>query len=128
VTATLALLRRFQARRIGKPMMKLAVFAILALVSTPALAAQQVCLELHNVLDITPSNDGNALTFRMRNGQHWRNDLKGGCPDLKFSGFSWVLPGLEEVCDDQQFLHVFQTGDLCRLGKFTQTMPAQSRS
>jgi hypothetical protein len=105
-------------------MRKLVLLMLLLLTATPALAAGQICLDLHNVLDVGPVNGGNALLFRMRNGQHWRNDLKGGCPDLKFSGFSWVVPGLKEVCDDQQFLHVFQTNELCRLGKFTQEMPA----
>jgi hypothetical protein len=112
--------------------MKRAIFTVLALTlplnPARASAPKQVCLELHDVLDVGPINDGNALLFRMRNGQHWRNDLKNGCPDLKFSGFSWVLPGLHEVCDDQQFLHVFQTNELCRLGKFTQLPPASPRS
>jgi hypothetical protein len=107
--------------------MKRTVFVLLALTLAPlpALAAP-VCLDLYKVLNVTPSQDGNALLFRMRDGQNWRNDLTGGCTDLQSNGFSWVLPGLNEICDNQQMIHVLRTGNVCRLGKFTPLAPSRS--
>lgn len=86
-------------------------------VATPAMAAP-ICLRLHDIAS-THSLEGKVLMVIMRDGEVWRNDLQGSCPDLKFEGFKWVIHGPAEVCEFTQSLEVLRSGQICTLGKFT---------
>ena len=99
----------------------------LVAVAGPALAAT-VCLFTRDITSTTPKDDGSAITFKMRDGSVWRNDLSGRCPDLRFNGFEWTIrnPG-ERVCENEQTLRVLRSGEVCALGKFTQITPARSQ-
>ena len=46
------------------------------------------------------------------------NHLQGVCSDLKYEGFSWIIHGTDEVCENQQTLRVLRSGQICVLGKF----------
>jgi hypothetical protein len=95
-------------------------------VSAPALAAS-VCLSTRNITSTTPRDDGAAITFKMRDGSVWRNDLHGRCPDLRFDGFEWTIRNPDgSVCDNEQTIRVLRSGEICQLGKFTQITPARS--
>ena len=58
-------------------------------VAAPAFAAGNMCISTRDIVSSTPNDDGSAISFKMRDGSVWRNDLQGRCPDLKFDG----LPG-----------------------------------
>ena len=92
----------------------------------PAEAAGGICLSTRNIQDTTPQKDGTAILFKMRDGSTWRNDLRGRCPDLKYNGFSWTTSNpMEQVCENEQTIEVFRSGEICGLGKFTQVTPAR---
>ncbi len=95
----------------------------------PAEAAGKICLSTRDMKDTTPRDDGTAITFKMKDGSVWRNDLKGRCPDLKFNGFAWTIrnPG-GSVCDDEEIIRVIRSGEICGLGKFTQISPARGKT
>ncbi len=87
--------------------------------------AGSICLSTRDIQDTTPQKDGTAITFKMRDGSVWRNDLRGRCPDLKYNGFSWTTANpMERVCENDQTIQVFRSGEICGLGKFTQIAPA----
>jgi hypothetical protein len=95
-------------------------------VSAPALAAT-VCLPTRSITNTTPKDDGTAITFKMRDGSVWRNDLKGRCPDLKFDGFEWTIRNPDgSVCENEQTIRVLRSGEICALGKFTQVTPPRA--
>jgi len=97
-------------------------------VSAPALAAK-VCLSTRDMKQTKPKDDGSAITFTMRDGSVWRNDLKGRCPDLKFNGFAWTIRNpAGTVCDNEETIKVLQSGEVCALGKFTQEKPARGKT
>lgn len=93
----------------------------------PASAAP-ACIQTQEILSSTPDRAGASITFKMRNGKVWRNDLQGPCPDLRFYGFAWVLHGTNEVCDDQQAIRVISSGEICVLGKFTDITPPKTNA
>ena len=103
--------------------MMLAGFAF-AMAAQPALAAEKTCLALRDISSSEPNKDGTAVTFQMRDGRLFHNDLQGDCSDLKYEGFTWAIPGSDKVCEDQQTLKVIRSGQVCQLGKFTQMTPA----
>jgi len=82
--------------------------------------ATNTCLRTRDIVS-TDSKDGKTLVFKMRDGRTLVNHLQGICPDLKFEGFSWVIRGgIDEVCENEQSLHVLRSGEVCVLGKFDQ--------
>jgi len=96
-----------------------AVLALSAETPTDVQAApspDKVCL---NVRDIqrTETPDDRTIVFYMRDGKIWRNRLKSICPLLKTSPYSQVLRN-DQVCANQQFIHVAQSGYTCVLGGF----------
>ena len=102
------------------------ITAALALIAAAAPAsAAQICLDVRDIANTTPNDAGSAITFTMRNGSVWRNDLRGRCPDLKFEGFAWTVRGPETVCENMQSLRVLHSGQVCELGKFTQVTPGK---
>jgi hypothetical protein len=99
--------------------------ALAALIAVqPASAAAKLCLNIHDISTTKANRDGTTITFKMRDGKMWRNDLEGRCPDLDIDGFSWVIRGIDQVCENEQRLRVLQSGEVCVLGKFTQITPA----
>ncbi len=63
----------------------------------------------------------------MRDGTVWRNTLRNSCPDLMFHGFSYVLRGPNEICENMQTIRVIRTGQVCMLGSFARLTPMQGR-
>jgi hypothetical protein len=94
----------------------IAISALMAIAATPA-AAANMCVQSRDILSAT-SKDGKLMTFRMRDGRVLVNHLQGTCSDLRFEGFSWVLHGTDDVCENQQSLKVLRSGQICVLGKF----------
>jgi hypothetical protein len=86
-------------------------------------AAAGVCLRLRDIKSSDAAKDGSAITFKMNDGKVYRNDLGGKCPDLWFNGFAWTLHS-EQVCDGELGLRVLRSGEVCKLGKFTEVTPA----
>ena len=108
----------------------LAVAALLLAGSAPATlqaaapSPTKVCL---NVRDIQRSEtpDDRTIVFHMRDGKVWSNKLRQLCPMLKVSPYTQVLNGTDQVCSNQQFIHVALTGDTCTLGDFTPLPPSR---
>lgn len=83
-----------------------------------------ICLSTRNIANTSPSPDGTAITFRMTDGSVWRNDLRGRCPDLRWNGWVWSTRNpMSSVCENEQTLRVFRSGEVCALGRFTQLSP-----
>lgn len=97
---------------------------LMAAIATPAMA---LCVSEQDVVSTTPSNDGRQLTFKLRDGRVLVNHLQGVCPDLRFNGFTWVLHGNNDICENMQTLRVLQSGQTCVLGKFEPARPAPVR-
>ena len=98
--------------------------AVLVLASSAALDAQTpaaksgtVCLNARNI-QRTEVKDDRTIDFHMRDGKVWRNTLRQLCPMLKTSPYTQVLHN-DQVCSNQQFIQVTQTGAICTLGEFT---------
>jgi hypothetical protein len=94
----------------------IAISALIVASVSPA-AAVNMCVQSRDILSAN-SKDGKLMTFRMRDGRVLVNHLQGTCSDLRFEGFSWVLHGTDEVCENQQSLRVLRSGQICVLGKF----------
>ena len=85
----------------------------------PAPAAATVCLNTRNI-QRTEVQDDRTILFHMRDGKVWANRLRQICPMLKTSPWTQVLHGGgDQVCANQQFIHVIRTGNTCSLGDFT---------
>lgn len=98
--------------------------AMMAALSAPAQAAGNICISTLDIVSSTPQDDGAAITFKMRDGSVWRNDLEGRCPDLKFDGFVWTVRNPDQtVCEREQSFRVLRSGEICTLGKFTRITP-----
>ena len=95
----------------------------------PAEAAGKICLSTRDMRDTTPRDDGSAITFKMKDGSVWRNDLRGRCPDLKFNGFAWTIrnPG-GTVCDNEEINRVIRSGEINTQNKNTQISPARGKT
>jgi len=103
-----------------------AVAAFLSL-AAPAFAASNICISTRDIQSSTPKDDGAAITFKMRDGSAWRNDLRGRCPDLKFDGFVWTVRNPDgSVCENEETIRVLQSGEVCALGKFTKVAPSRA--
>lgn len=86
--------------------------------ASSATAKNSICLNLTEVASSQPNRDGTAIIFVMRDGKTWRNDLTKACPDLGMNGFAWVNEG-GRVCENEQMIRVLNSGEICRLGRFT---------
>ena len=107
------------------------ILAILALagvtVSVPAYA-EKICLDTRKMVS-SDSKDGRTMLFKMRDGSSYVNHLQGYCPDLKFTGFVWLLhSGDTKVCEFENTFSVLQSGQSCTLGKFEPTTGKQAIS
>jgi hypothetical protein len=103
-------------------MKKFLCTALLLAAGVLPVQAATICISTRDIVDSQPQDDGKAILFKMRDGSTWRNDLQGACPDLKFDGFAWTIRDPDEqVCEHQQSLRVLRSGQICVLGKFTQT-------
>jgi hypothetical protein len=94
--------------------------------STPSNA---MCISEQDIRDSKPSSDGRRLAFKMRDGRVLISHLRGICRDMRYTGFSWVLHGSHDVCENQTVIRVIQSGQTCILGKFeeapTRRMPGK---
>ena len=81
-------------------------------------AEPNVCLPVRD-LDNTIPRDGRTIDFKMKDGTVWRNSLKGDCSDLKFSGFAFVIRGIDEICSNMLEIYVLRSEQTCHLGDFT---------
>jgi opacity protein-like surface antigen len=77
------------------------------------------CLRTTDIQNTTTPNDKTIL-FHMNNGKVWRSDLRGGCSGLTFNGFRYDLTPPNEICGNQQIIHVLRTHAVCALGAFTE--------
>lgn len=84
--------------------------------------ANGVCLWTYNI-DHTTTVDPSTVLFHMRNGEVWRNTLKGPCPGLKFHGFTYLTHS-EQICSNGVPISVIATHEACSLGVFTPERPA----
>jgi len=98
-------------------MKKIIVTAIALMVAGVLPASATMCVQSRDIQS-TNSKDGKLLTFRMRDGRVFVNHLQGTCSDLRFEGFSWILRGTDDVCENQQSLRVLRSGQICILCKF----------
>jgi hypothetical protein len=77
---------------------------------------QHTCLWTYNI-DHTHVVNPRTLLFYMKDGNVWRNDLKGACPGLKFHGFTYVTRS-DQICGPEIGIRVLRTGEVCSLGEF----------
>ena len=104
-----------------------AIFTIAVSILGLQPARANVCINVRDIVSSAPNKDGTAITFTMRDGKVWRNDLQGKCSDLKFEGFSWALPIGTDVCEREQSIRVIQSPQICMLGKFTDVTPSRPK-
>jgi len=97
--------------------MKLLIATLALTIAAVSPAAAKICVQSRDILS-TDSKDGKLMTFKMRDGSVLVNHLQGICSDLKFEGFTWVLRGNDDICENQQSLRVLRSGQTCLLGKF----------
>jgi len=76
------------------------------------------CLRTMNIRD-TKTPDDKTIIFHMNNGDVWRNDLRGTCSGLTFNGFRYDVTPPDEICGNQQIIHVLRTHAVCALGAFS---------
>lgn len=110
----------------GKFVLCMAVFAGASFAG--AAEAAPICLRTQDMVQTDPAKDGASITFTMRDGSVWRNNLHGRCPDIGFdTGFVWtVRNGDGTVCENQQTLRSLRSGQVCALGKFTELKPSRA--
>ena len=82
-----------------------------------------VCLNNRDI-QRTETPDDRTILFHMRDGKTWRNTLKTACPSLKISPFTQVLHS-DQICANQQIIHIALTGNSCVLGDFTAAPPGR---
>ena len=85
------------------------------------------CLDVKDIRDTASRDGGETLTFTLRDGRTVVNHLMNKCDGLKFGGFAWKTAPNGEICANAQVLHVFVTGEICRLGKFDTPIKSASR-
>jgi hypothetical protein len=107
-----------------KVMSGAAMLAAIILTSMPAVAAGPICLASRDIKDTDAQKDGTAILYTMRDGSVWRNDLRGRCPTIRWNGFGYSTANPQSsICENEQTLVDFRTGETCGLGKFTQVAP-----
>jgi hypothetical protein len=98
--------------------------AIMLTATMPAFAEGPICLSTRDIKDTDAQKDGTTILYTMRDGSVWRNDLKGRCPDMRWNGFGYSTANPQaSICENEQTLVVFRSGEICNLGKFTQITP-----
>jgi hypothetical protein len=103
--------------------------AVILTTAAPAMAAGPICLASRDIKDTDAQKDGTAILYTMKDGSVWRNDLRGRCPDMRWNGFGYSTANpLASICENEQTLVVFKSGETCGLGKFTQVTPARQAS
>jgi hypothetical protein len=91
---------------------------VAASLTQPVLA--KTCIDIRDIASSTPAKGGASILFTMKNGRQWRNDLQSGCPSLDFAGFAWTFRGTTEVCDGEKSIRVLRSGEICKLGNFSE--------
>jgi len=93
------------------------VLAASAPADLPPPAQSSICISARNI-QRTEVQDDRTILFHMRDGQVFQNRLRQICPMLKTSPYTQILHS-DQICANQQFIHVTQTGNTCALGDFT---------
>ena len=107
-----------------KVMSGAAMLAAMILTTAPAMAEGAICLASRDINDTDAQKDGTAILYTMRDGSVWRNDLRGRCPTIRWNGFGYSTANPQSsICENEQTLVDFRTGETCGLGKFTQVSP-----
>lgn len=107
-----------------KVMTGAAMLAAMILTTMPAMAAGPICLASRDIKDTDAQKDGAAILYTMRDGSVWRNDLRGRCPTIRWNGFGYSTANPQSsICENEQTLVDFRTGETCGLGMFTQVAP-----
>jgi len=96
--------------------------ALAALTIATSAEAAPVCL-LTDRIQNTTVLDSRTILFHMKDGTTWRNTLRNSCPDAKWYGFTYVLHGPEEICDNLLAIRTLYTSQTCLLGPFTREPP-----
>lgn len=100
--------------------------AIILTTAAPAFAAGPICLASRDIKDTDAQKDGASILYTMRDGSVWRNDLRGRCPTMRWNGFGYSTANPQaSICENEQTLVDFRTGETCGLGRFTQVAPAR---
>ncbi len=77
-----------------------------------------------DIKDTDAQKDGRSILYTMRDGSVWRNDLRGVCKDARWNGFGYSTANPQSsICENEQTLVVFRSGETCGLGNFTQVTP-----
>jgi hypothetical protein len=110
-----------------KVMSGAAMLAAMFITATaPAFAAGPICLASRDIKDTDAQKDGAAILYTMKDGSVWRNDLRGRCPTIRWNGFGYSTANPQSsICENEQTLVDFRTGETCGLGHFTQVSPAR---
>jgi hypothetical protein len=105
----------------------LAVAAIAAGTAIPA-AAAPVCLTSYLIDHTSVQKDDRTILFYMKDGKVFSNTLLAACPSLHFHGYELgITGGNEQLCSNQQSIHVLVTHEVCQMGAFVPyTPPAKS--
>jgi hypothetical protein len=88
-------------------------------------SAPPKCLRTFDIRNTTTPND-KTIIFHMNNGKLWRNDLRGTCSGLTFNGFAYDVTPPDEICGNQQIIHVLRTHAVCALGPFSAEPPKKA--
>jgi hypothetical protein len=116
--------RKENVMYLAKPLAGTAL-GLLICVSADAQPAVQspprVCLYLRDIHH-TDTPDDRTIVFHMHDGKVWQNTLRSVCPMLRTSPYSQVVH-TDQVCSNQQFIRVAQSGYTCVLGDFTPLVP-----
>ena len=98
-----------------------------ATIATSAALAAPVCLQTQYIQNTSIPNSRTIL-FHMKDGTTWRNTLRNSCPDLKWYGFTYVLHGQTEICENLLAIRTLYTSETCLLGPFTREPPSPPAS
>ena len=98
-------------------------FTLAAYAVTASTVAAPICLQTQYIRNTSVPNSRTIL-FHMTDGTTWRNTLRNSCPDLKWDGFTYVLRGPNEICENLLGIRTLYTGEACLLGPFTREPPA----
>ena len=105
--------------RIARPAVASALAALTIVTSA---GAAPVCLQTQYIQN-TSIPDSRTILFHMKDGTTWRNTLRNSCPDLKWYGFTYVVHGQTEICENLLAIRTLYGGDTCLLGPFTREPP-----
>jgi hypothetical protein len=101
----------------------ISTLAVAAALIVPASAAP-VCLTSYMIDHTSVQKDDQTILFYMKDGKVYANKLLAACPSLHFHGYEFGIPGgNEQICSNQQSIHVLVTHEVCQMGEFVPYTP-----